>query len=155
MVDSDSLRLLHMDGRFCKSLSPSLGSVGNSGLRAVDESIASRCPIQLSPLLQKPCVIQREGQPLPGAGEPSLPPTAMHCAALPAGGEVGGQEGRLGAPERSGLAVSTTDSTRTQAEGKGGHQPQTEEGKLLDGWSRGRGDGSVRSHTGHLTAHLC
>lgn len=49
MVDSDSLRLLHMDGRFCKSLclplfsflSPSLGSVGNSGLRAVDESIAS------------------------------------------------------------------------------------------------------------------
>lgn len=78
-------------------------------------------------------MIQREGRPLlSGAGEPSLPPTAMHCAALPAGGEVGGQEGRLGAPQRSGLAVSTTDSTRTQAEGKGGHQPQTEEGKLLE-----------------------
>ena len=124
-MGSDSLRLLHMDGRFCKSLSPlfsflspSLGSVGNSRMRAVDESIASRFCCHL---LQKPCVIRREGQPLPGAGEPSLPPTAMHCAALPAGGEVGGQEGRLGAPERSGLAVSTTDSTRTQAAGKGGH----------------------------------
>lgn len=102
-------------------------------------------------------MIRREGQPLPrGVGEPSLPPTAMHCAALLAGGEVGGQEGRLGAPEGSGLAVSTTDSTRTQAEGKGGRQPQTEERKLLD--DKGKGEARVeaqdRLHLGHLTAHL-
>lgn len=128
-MGSDSLRLLHMEGRFCKSLflSPLLFPLSLSGQRRQLWDAGSR-RINCFPgarscchLLQKPCVIQREGQPLPGAGEPSLPPTAMHCAALPAGGEVGGQEGRLGAWERSGLAVSTTDSTRTQAEGKGSH----------------------------------
>lgn len=127
-MGNGSLRLLQMDGRFCKSLSPlfsflspSLGSVGNSGMPAVDESIASLVPDPAVTYCKSPVCSRGRGSRLPGAGEPSLPPTAMHCAALPAGGEVGGQEGRLGAPERSGLAVSTTDSTRTQAEGKGGH----------------------------------
>lgn len=75
--------------------------VGNSGLLAVDESIASPEPESAAAVTTaaKPSVSKRGGSRFPAQGEPSLPSTrdfrvrCLEKERLEAGG------GRLGAPE--------------------------------------------------------